>query len=99
MRNMKQAASYPLEKVSLFWTDGQMHPLPELALEILADMENVLGAHEAISRQIDKIKDPDRRYASQILDRYGEDYIGGGLARARELAEISEGDLEQKGRK
>ena len=99
MRNMKQAASYPLEKVSLFWTDGQMHPLPELALEILADMENVLGAHEAISRQIDKIKDPDRRYASQILDRYGEDYIGGGLARARELAGISEEDLEQKGRK
>ena len=86
MRNMKQAAAYPLEEVSLFWIDGRIHPLPRLALQILRDMEAVLGEHEAISYQIQKIKEPDRRYTNQILRRYSRDYVGKGLERAQELA-------------
>ena len=90
IRNMKRASHFPLEKVRVYALDGTQKPLAATALAFLDDMDACLGRTEAVDYQREKLLDPKKRYAEQILDRFGADYVKCGLAQTKSWAEAAQ---------
>ena len=84
---MKRAAHYPLEEIEISLQNYRTIPLIECALRIFDDMETMFGRLDIIDYQREKLLDPRKRYAAQIIREYGEDYVKTGLAAAMKMQE------------
>lgn len=78
--NMKSAAHYPLEKINIFH-EGKIYPLTEIAISIIEDVEKWATdeVEGAIIFEKEKILHPENRYASIVIDRFGNDFVREGL--------------------
>lgn len=87
IRNMKRAAHYPLEEIEISLQNHRTIPLIECALKVFDDMEKALGKLDIIEYQREKILNPRKRYSTQIIREYGQDYVRTGLETARNMQE------------
>lgn len=85
VQNMRAASHFPLEDIKLFLPDGRTRDLPSAALEVLDQMEALLGPDPLISFQRNKILHPELRYTNQLLQQ-DTPYVPAGLKLAREYA-------------
>lgn len=72
------------EAIDRIWQAAELEPpkpLVEEALDILEDMRAFFAEEDIvvapfIEYQEEKLRDPKKRYANQMIERYGSDYIG-----------------------
>lgn len=88
-QNFKNAAHYDLKTVNIVLPDGPSAPAADAALQVLDSMKAFFApllpdALPVLDFEREKCLDPDKRYAWQIRRRFAEDFVGGGLALARQ---------------
>lgn len=93
-QNFKNAAHYDLKTVNIVLPDGSSRPAADAALRVLEDMKAFYApllpdALPVLDFEQEKCLDPDKRYAWQIRRRFADDFVGGGLALARQRQEAA----------
>ena len=73
--NVMEASREPLEEISLQDLDGRREPLLKMAMRVLRQMQIQLGDQPAIAWQIEKLKNPDARYAVGLKKRYPDRFV------------------------
>ncbi len=92
LRNLKDAARVDWNDIMISVGDGAEVPLTQELERVLTDMADFFrdagpAYREALRNQKEKVICPDRRYAQQVIAKYGNAYLSGGLERARQLQE------------
>jgi glutamate--cysteine ligase len=90
--NEKAAARLKESEIWIAGEDGRRLSVKQAALELLEQMERFFASHnkpEAVpilQYQKEKVQDAGARYANQIVEAYGTDYVGRGLELSKEHA-------------
>lgn len=92
VQNFKNAAHYDLKTVKIVMPDGEVYPVTEAALRVLASMQEFYrdfpeGIQEILRFQEEKFRDSGKRYAFQIREQFGDGYVKKGLALAKQRQE------------
>ena len=93
INNQKASACYDWDEVKICMTDGREVPMQQALEQILAGMMRFFeGAEQkwqdALQHQIEKIRQPEKRYAFQVRKEYGEAYLSSGMKRAEQLQKV-----------
>lgn len=93
IQNYKNAAHFDLKEIKCKLLCGRMCTLYDGLLDVLsrmeayfADMPGDYAVEETLAYQREKVENREKRYAWQIRERFFEDYVGLGMALAREYA-------------
>lgn len=90
--NAKQSALFEEKAIFVEDSKGKKHSIKEAAVQVLCDMEQFYWKHgkeSAINKivyQKNKIVNPANRYANQIQERFGTQYVENGLELAKQYA-------------
>ncbi len=80
--NMKKAAHIDLENIYIS-VNGEEKNILEQGRRILKEMLDMFPDDEDVLFQLDKINDPEKRYANIIKEKYSDDYTAKGLELAK----------------
>ena len=92
VRNLKEAARYPWDEIRICCTKSSEINLQQELETVLAQMKSLFRNagpvwQEALRYQEEKVRQPEKRYAQQVIRLYGENYLSDGMKRAEELQE------------
>ena len=93
IQNFKNAAHYDLNTVHMVIPDGRVYSVQEAALHIIAFLEEFYkdfpqDVQDCLAFQKKKFTNPETRYAWQIRERFGEDFVKKGMELAKERQEL-----------
>ena len=93
LRNQKDSACYDWDKVKICMENDRKVPMQQELEKILCGMMCFFeGAEQkwqdAMRHQIEKIRQPEKRYAVQVREKYGEAYLSSGMERAEQLQKL-----------
>ena len=96
LHNLKEAARFDWNDIRLSLTDGGEVPVQQELEHVLAEMTELFcdagsSWQAALQHQKDKVRQPEKRYARQVMERYGKAYLAGGLKRAEQLQQYFTG--------
>ncbi|MCI8592721.1 MAG: hypothetical protein HFI88_10350 [Lachnospiraceae bacterium] len=93
IQNYKNAAHFDLKEIKCKLLCGRMCTLYDGLLDVLSRMEEYFSGmpgeyavEETLAYQREKVENREKRYAWQIRERFSEDYVGLGMALAKEYA-------------
>ena len=93
IQNYKNAAHFDLKEIKCKLLCGRMCTLYDGLLDVLSRMEEYFSGmpgeyavEETLAYQREKVENREKRYAWQIRERFSENYVGLGMALAKEYA-------------